>query len=160
MTGELIPALRFAYLAADEAVGMLTSVKIVESPVKVESALTVLSEHYDERGVPHEEEPVERGVYKRRAEAALLRRVAKVGKCDPPRLVVAGAVLVVTVDKRLRKQILRLVVRRDHHAVIFADKNVFFDERVFLFGIRFSLSGYIQYGHLFLRCFFFTESIP
>ena len=73
-----------ADLAADEAVGMLLGVEVVERPLEREVTVAVAGVHHHEGHVPHEDVAVVGDVEVGRDESRPLLRLADVAHGDPP----------------------------------------------------------------------------
>ena len=71
-------------LAADEPVGMLLGVEVVQRALEREKAVTVAGEHHHERSVPHEDIAVVGNIEVRRHEPRALLRLADVAHGDLP----------------------------------------------------------------------------
>ena len=70
--------------AADEAVGVLLRIEVVQRTLEREEAVAVAGEHHHERGVPHENIAVVGDIQIRRDEFRSLLRLADVAHGDPP----------------------------------------------------------------------------
>jgi hypothetical protein len=75
---------------------MLMGVHIVKGALEIEDVTCVLSEHYDERRVPHKEESVECGIDEVGNKACLFIGGTKIAERDLPSLIVAGYRIIVT----------------------------------------------------------------
>ena len=98
-------------LAADEAVGMLLRIEVVQRTLEREVVMAVAGEHHHEGHVPHENVPVVGDVEVGRNESRSRLRLADVAHGDPPGVPVHLDLAVVPLPHRCGKHLARLVER-------------------------------------------------